>query len=77
MVGGLIGEGIGGLLKSLVIDVVFEIIIQGTGYIFIKYVIFLGLKKDVEPGDWMSTLVGIIVWITIAIVLYKPILDFI
>ena len=62
MLGNLIGEGIGGLLKAIFVDFLFEVIIQGTGYIFLRYVLFLGRKKDIDPDGWLATMTGIAIW---------------
>jgi uncharacterized membrane protein len=64
----VIDELAGGLLRVLarfigeiIVSIIFEIIIKGPGYIIVK---FLSKPKS-EPGEGVSTIVGILFWLLI------------
>lgn len=64
----VIDELAGGLLRvvarfigEILVSLIFEIIIKGPGYIIVK---FLSKPKS-EPGEGVSTVVGILFWLLV------------
>ena len=63
-VGEIAGEALGGLVRfvgRLFVELVFELLIQGTGYAIMK-----ALRPHREPGDTESAVVDLLVWVAIA-----------
>ena len=59
-VGEIAGEAIGSILRfagRIFVELVFELLIQGTGHLVLKL-----LRPREEPGDTESAVVGILVW---------------
>lgn len=66
--GELAGEAIGGMARvigRLLVECVFELLIQGTGHLVLKAV-----RPHREPGETGSTVVGLLVWIAIGVAAY-------
>lgn len=67
-VGEIIGEAIGGVLKvagRLVLEVVFELFIQGTGHMLIRFV-----RPKSDPSDLACGIVGILFWAVVGATIY-------
>jgi hypothetical protein len=63
-VGDIAGEALGGIVRfigRLFVELVFELLIQGTGHVVLKT-----LRPHREPGDTESALVGLLVWAAVA-----------
>jgi len=63
-VGEIAGEALGGIVRfvgRLLVELVFELLIQGTGYAVLK-----ALRPRQEPGDTASAVVGLLVWVAVA-----------
>lgn len=66
--GEIIGEGLG-FVARLVVEVVFEVLIKGTGHLVLKTV-----RPRHEPSDLATALVGIVILaavIALAVFLYQ------
>jgi len=65
-IGEIAGEALGGLLRvvgRLLFEVVFELMIQGTGYWLLRRT-----RPSYEPGDAASAVAGLLFWGVIAVV---------
>lgn len=63
-VGEIAGEALGGIFRfvaRLFIELVFELLIQGTGHAILRT-----LRPHREPGDTESAVVGLLVWAAVA-----------
>ena len=65
MVAEVIGEVLGGALRvvgrffwEMVVQVLFELLIQGVGYLLCQ-----PFKPDVEPDGTLATVVGLVAWV--------------
>ena len=62
--GEIAGEALGGILRfvgRIFVELVFELLIQGTGHVILKT-----LRSRKEPGDTESAIVGLLVWVAVA-----------
>ena len=60
-------ELIGRFIGHIFLDVFFEIVIQGTGYLIVRYVFFLN-QREVDPDGLLATITGLLFWVSIAII---------
>lgn len=63
-IGEIAGEALGGLLRvagRLFFEIVFELLIQGTGYWLLRR-----MRPSYEPGDAASAVAGLLFWAAIA-----------
>ena len=61
-------ELVGRFIGQILIEFVFEILIQGTGYLIVKYVFFLN-QREVDPDGPLATITGLSFWVAIAMII--------
>lgn len=61
-------EIIGRFIGQLLLEVGFEILVKGTGYLIVKYLIFLN-QREVDPDGPLVIIAGILFWVAIAIII--------
>lgn len=65
----LIDDLAGGVLKGIVrfiIDIVFELILRGTGYKICE----LFLRQEVDPEGWVAAIVGLAFWAAVGFLVF-------
>lgn len=45
----------------LFVEIVFESLVKGPGYVIVKYAIY-GRHKEVDPDNWLVLFMGILFW---------------
>jgi hypothetical protein len=69
MIADIVGEVVGGVLRFLgriVLEVVFELLVKGTGSAICQPFI----KKKLDPDGWLVVVVGLSFWGAVGIGLY-------
>ena len=61
-------ELVGRFIGPILVEFVFEILIQGTGYLIVRYVVFLN-QQEVDPDGPLATITGLSFWVAIATIL--------
>ena len=61
-------ELVGRFIGQILIEFVFEILIQRTGYVIVRYVIFLNRREVASDGP-LATITGLLFWVAIAIII--------
>lgn len=60
-IGDIAGEALGGVFRfigRIFVEIIFEVVIQGTGYAVVRL-----FRRDTEPSDTACSVVGLLVWI--------------
>jgi len=60
-VGDIVGEALGGVARiagRIVVELVFEVVVQGTGYALLRL-----FRPDHEPSDTACAVVGLSFWV--------------
>ena len=61
----IVGEAFGGILRlvaRIFVEIVFEILIRGTGYTLIR-----PFRKDTDMADGACAIVGVLAWVVIVV----------
>jgi hypothetical protein len=67
-IGEIIGEALGGVLKiavRFVFEVIFELLVKGTGYLLIRLV-----RPQSDPGESACGIVGVLFWAAVGVGIY-------
>ena len=59
-IGDIAGEALGGVARfagRVLFEIVFELIVQGTGHLLLRF-----LRPKSDPGDTASAIVGLLFW---------------
>ena len=59
---GVVAEGIFQLIVDFVSDIIFEILVKGSGYIILRYIFQMGRRKELDPDSAGVIITGIIFW---------------
>lgn len=61
---GTVLRAVAWLARELVIDLLLEVVVRGSGSLFLKYVIFLG-RRDVDPRGGPATGTGVLLVVAV------------
>lgn len=69
MIGDVVGEVAGGVLKfvgRLILEVVFEFLIKGLGYIICRPF----SRRKLDPDSGLVVVVGLMIWVAVGVGIY-------